>query len=85
MKKLKVFVKKECPNCPPAKELAKEIKKEKKVLVEIYSIDNPDGLAEAQFYGILATPTLVLCGEDENEIASFRGKAPSKKEIYEKL
>ncbi len=83
--KLKVFVKKECPNCPSAKELAKEIKKEKRLTVEIYKIDDPEGLAEAQFYGILATPSLVLCNEDDEEKASFRGKTPSKKDIYQKI
>lgn len=83
MQKLKVFTKKECPRCPAAKSLSDEIKKEGKVAVEFYDVDQADGLAEAQLYSVLATPTLVLCenDEDEGEIKSWRGEAPSRDEV----
>lgn len=88
MQKLKVFTKKECPRCPAAKTIADEIKKEGKLKIEYFDVEQADGLAESQLYSVLATPTLILCenNEDENEIQSWRGEAPASKEvIYESL
>jgi len=83
MQKLKVFTKKDCPKCPAAKSLGEEIKKEGKIEVEFYDVEQAEGLAEAQLYSVLATPTLVLCdsNEDENEIKSWRGEAPNHDEV----
>ena len=83
--KLKVFTKEACPNCPPAKRLAETIEDEGKMKVEYFSVDDPDGLAEAQFYSVMATPTLVLAYETDKEVASWRGAAPEKKEVYDKM
>lgn len=82
---LKVFVKNDCPNCPPAKDLAEEIKEEEKLKVEIFNVDEAGGLAEAQFYNVLATPSLVLCDDSDEEIVSFRGDVPSKETIYQAI
>jgi glutaredoxin len=81
--KLKVFTKNDCPRCPAAKRLGEEIKKEGAIEVEFYSTDEADGLAEAQLYSVLATPTLVLCQKnaDEEEIQSWRGEAPTKEDV----
>ena len=82
-KKLKIFTKADCPKCPAAKQLGKDLEKEGMIKVEFYDVDKSEGLAEAQFYSILATPTLVLCNEDEEEqeIKSFRGETPDMEEI----
>jgi len=82
--KLKVFTKKDCPNCPKAKALGGEIAKEGKIGVEFYDVEQADGLAEAQLYSVLATPTLILCEDDsdEEEIKSWRGETPGKEEVY---
>ncbi|NIM46826.1 MAG: thioredoxin family protein [Candidatus Aenigmarchaeota archaeon] len=77
--KLLVFTKKDCPNCPPAKKLAKDL--EKDFLVVIYDISEVDSLAEAQFYGVMSTPSLILVDEYDKEIRSWRGTTPSKEEI----
>jgi len=85
MPKLKVFTKKDCPNCPKAKALGDEVAKEGKMKVEFYDVEQADGLAEAQLYSVLATPTMVLCedSEDDNEIKSWRGATPpNKDDIY---
>ena len=85
MPKLKVFTKKDCPNCPKAKTLGEEVAKERKMEVEFYDVEQADGLAEAQLYSVLATPTVILCDEtsDEEEMKSWRGEAPgSKDEVY---
>ena len=83
--KLKVFTKENCPNCPAAKKVAEAIEDEGKLQVEYFNVDDPDGLAEAQFFSVLATPTMVLADDTDKEVASWRGAAPEKKEVYDKM
>ena len=85
--KLKVFTQKKCPKCPLAKKLAEELQQEGRLEVEFYDVEEREGLAEAQFYSILATPTLILChdNEEESEKKSWRGEVPSKEEIEKEL
>jgi len=52
--------------------------------VQILSINEAEGLAEAQLFGIMAVPTIVIVDENEQEIASWRNGLPSMKEIVEK-
>ena len=59
---IKIFTKAKCPRCPAVKEIGKELKKEG-VPVLNYDLDTIDGLAEASFYSILSTPSIVI--EDE--------------------
>jgi len=73
---LKLFWKEECPKCPAAKATVAEIEG-----VEYYNLDEPAGLAEAAFYGIMSTPSLVISGPDGAEITSFRGEIPGIDEI----
>jgi len=77
---LKLFTKPNCPNCPPAKELAKQLK-EKGVRVEQWNIDEVDGLAESAFHAVSVTPTLVLVNGKEEDIKRWEGSAPSADEI----
>jgi len=79
--KVKIFTQPDCKNCPPAKQLAEELEKEGKIEVELYDIQEADGLAEAQIFGILATPSTILCDKDEEEIKGWRGKTPNKEEL----
>lgn len=60
---LKLFISENCPKCPPAKKLAESLKS--KIPIEIYDIQQPEGLAEAAYYQILSTPTFVLVEDDE--------------------
>ncbi|MBD3299954.1 MAG: thioredoxin family protein [Candidatus Moranbacteria bacterium] len=83
--KLKVFTKNDCPNCPPAKELAQKIENEGKIEVELFNTDEADGLAEAQFYAVLATPSLILCDKNEDEVEAWRGEVPTREEVYKKI
>ena len=87
MNKLKVFTKADCPKCPAAKLLSEEVQKEGKTKVEFYDVDQPEGLAEAQLYGVLSTPSLIICKDsaEEEEVASFRGETPSKEELNNAL
>lgn len=76
---LKIFWQKNCPNCPPAKELGKKLEKE--IKVELHDVETVDGLAEAAYFNVLSTPTLILVDEEGKEIASWRGRVPKEEEI----
>ena len=73
---VKLFWKEDCPKCPAAKESVLELDG-----VEYYSLDDPDGLAEAAFYSVMSTPSLVISGDDGTEVVSFRGEVPSVSEL----
>lgn len=49
--------------------------------IEFYNVDEVEGLAEAAFYGVLATPSILVIGEDGEQIASWRGDVPSKEDL----
>ena len=74
-KLVKFFIKENCPNCPPAKEVAKELMK-RGIIVQQFDIDSVDGRAEAMFYDVMGTPSTVVVDRDGNELMSWRGKTP---------
>jgi len=71
MGKVKVFLKDGCYKCPSAKEVGAILKKEG-LEVLYYDLDTVDGLAEASFYGVLSTPTLIVEDREERPLADFR-------------
>ncbi|MEW6088192.1 MAG: thioredoxin family protein [bacterium] len=73
---IKIFVKKDCPLCPGAKELGHKLT-EKGRKVEYFDIDTALGLAEASFYNVLSTPSIILTNQNGDEINSWRGETPS--------
>lgn len=73
---LKLFWKADCPRCPAAKEAISDIEG-----VEFYNLDESTGLAEAAFYRIMSTPSLVISREDGTEVKSFRGEVPASLEL----
>jgi len=79
-KLVKFFSKDSCPNCPPAKEIAEDLKR-RGVIVQYFDVDSVDGRAEAMFYDVMGTPSTVLVDERGNELMSWRGKAPDKQAI----
>lgn len=68
---IKLFVKDGCPRCPAAKRACEGL-----TGVEIYDVGQVDGLAEASFYGVLATPSVLVLADDGSELASWRGDVP---------
>lgn len=83
-KKLKVFVRKNCPNCPPAKKLAEELIS-KNLQVIVYDTGTTDGLAEATYYGVMGTPTIILTDDKDNELKTWYGEVPLKEELIKLL
>jgi len=84
MGSIKIFTKAKCPKCPAAKQIGTELKKEG-VPVFSYDLDTIDGLAEASFYSVLSTPSLIIQDEEEREIISWRGVVPTLQEVKDYL
>jgi hypothetical protein len=84
MGSLKIFTKARCPKCPAVKEMGTELKKEG-VPVFSYDLDTIEGLAEASFYSILSTPSIVIEDEAEREVISWRGVVPTLQEVKQYL
>lgn len=74
--KIKLFTKKDCPRCPEARAVTAGLED-----LELYDIEEVDGLTEAAFYGVLSTPSIVLVNDAGKEVASWRGEVPSKDEL----
>jgi len=81
---VKIFWQKNCPNCPRAKKLGKELEKEK-IKVIYYDINDVDGLAEACFYNILTTPSIIITDDNDQEIKNWKGEVPFLKDILKEL
>lgn len=84
MGSLKIFVKAKCPKCPAAKEMGVELRKEG-VPVYHFDLDTIEGLAEASFYSILSTPSIIIEDEEEREVISWRGVVPTLQEVKQHL
>jgi thiol-disulfide isomerase/thioredoxin len=74
--KVKVFWKSNCPKCPAAKAVVAGSQK-----AELFSLDEVDGLAEAAFYGIMSTPSIIVTDGTGRELAAWRGEIPEKRDI----
>ncbi len=77
--KIKFFHKKNCPRCPEAKEILSR----SGVSYESFDIDTVDGMAEAAYHNVVATPSILILDEFEEEIRGWRGVSPSPEEIQE--
>ena len=84
MGSIKIFTKAKCAKCPAAKEMGTELKKEG-VPVLNYDLDTIDGLAEASFYSVLSTPSIIIEDEEEKELMSWRGVVPTLQEVKQYL
>lgn len=81
---IKLFWKENCPYCPQAKEVCEKLQKQG-MYVEYLDIDTIDGMAEANFYGIMSTPTVIIVDKEGNEIASWHGQIPDEHKIIKLL
>jgi hypothetical protein len=80
MGSIKIFMKTECPKCPVAKQIGDSLQREG-LRVIYYDLETPDGLAEAAFYSVLSTPTIIVEDENEKVLAGWRGLVPTIQEI----
>lgn len=76
--RIKLFWKEECPKCPEAKALLDGAPN-----VELYDLNDLDGLSEGAYYGVMATPSIIVCDDGGREVASFRGEVPNRQQMGE--
>jgi len=76
---VKIFWQEGCPHCPTAKNLGRDLESSG-VKVEYYDIKSIDGLAEATFFSIMSTPSVVVT-TDNNESKIWKGKIPEMEEL----
>ena len=79
---VKIFTKAKCPKCPAVKEMG-TVLRQQGVRVIHYDLDTIDGLAEASFYSVLSTPSIIIEDEEEKEVISWRGVVPTLQEVRE--
>lgn len=84
MGRVKLFWKTACPQCGNAKIIGNQLEQEG-LLVYDYNLDTPDGLAEASYYSVMSTPTIIIEDEQENPIASFSGQVPTSSEVKQAI
>jgi glutaredoxin len=75
---VKIFWQEGCPHCPTVKNLGKDLEN-KGVKVEYYDIKSIDGLAEATFFNIMSTPSVVATSN--NGTKTWKGKVPDTEEL----
>lgn len=49
--------------------------------VEFFDVGEVEGLAEAAFYGVMSTPSIVITDEMDKEITGWRGIVPKIEEL----
>ena len=81
---VKFFWQEDCPKCGSAKEACSRLI-DRNIHVELFDINTVDGMTEAAFHEVLATPTTIIVDDDENEIKSWRGAAPTIEDLEHNL
>jgi hypothetical protein len=81
---VKIFTKGECPKCPATREIGNRLRMEGVRVID-YDLGTIEGLAEAAFYGVMGTPTIIVEDGEDNELAAWRGTVPTPQEIGETL
>ena len=77
---VKIFWQENCTRCPPTKKIGKKLEGER-IKVEYHDVNTPDGLAEAMFYDVLSTPSLIVTDDEKREIAAWRGETPKMEDV----
>jgi glutaredoxin len=83
MKTVTIFTRDSCPRCPGAKDLGARLQR-RDVPVTYYDVATAEGLAEATFLRVLATPAILIV-EEERVIAAWRGVVPDENEVLHGL
>jgi small redox-active disulfide protein 1 len=76
--KITVFTMPECPKCPAAKELVKEVGKD--FDIEIDEVDIKEDMVKGLQYGVASTPSVAV-----NEKLISRGDVPSRDELIAEI
>lgn len=82
---MKLFISKNCPNCPKAKENMKKLADELSLEYEMVDISTDDGQIEALDNMVMSTPTLVLDDEEQVGKDTLTDLEALKKTLKEKV
>ena len=82
--KLKIFTKLDCPNCPAAKKIGKQLEK-KGAKIDWFDLDEEEGLSEAVYFDVLSTPSFIITDESDSEIKAWRGDLPTADALLKEL
>lgn len=82
--KVKIFWREGCPKCPPAKELGQKLK-DQGLDVQLLGFDEAEGLTEATIHQVMATPSIIVVDDKDNEVSSWRGETPDISEVKKVL
>lgn len=77
---VKFFWRDKCPACPAAKKVVAGFD-----AVEYLNVDEIRGLAEAAFYSVFSTPSIVLVDATGAEIVAWRGQVPRAEDLRQWL
>jgi thiol-disulfide isomerase/thioredoxin len=72
---VKMFYKSDCGKCPATKEVLQALEG-LGATVEYYDVEDVDGMAEAAYYSVMATPTTLVLKDDDEEVKGWRGDTP---------
>lgn len=82
---IKIYTKKDCPDCGNAKKLIKELNKEifenYEVEIQEHDIETLDGLTDSAYHGILSTPSVVITENNEKSIIMYIKMVPEIEEL----
>lgn len=79
MNKFRLFWKEDCPKCPAAKNIIHQLKSDGYAVLE-YDLETTEGLAEAAFYSVLSSPTIILTDNRDKSVAEWRDRIPTLEE-----
>lgn len=79
---LKLFTQPNCSRCPVAKKLVDDLRLTVNDLrIEEYDVTTVEGLAEASFYTVMATPSILIFDDNNKKIGDWRGESPKIEEV----
>ncbi|OYT36845.1 hypothetical protein B6U91_00145 [Candidatus Pacearchaeota archaeon ex4484_71] len=82
-----VFVSSNCPHCPPAERLVREVSQDyadKGVIFKKIRTKTPEGKELSRRYNIMGTPTTLFMDEEGNELKRIVG-VPSESNLRKKI
>jgi hypothetical protein len=66
-----LFVRDDCPLCPEAQLVMRDIDG-----VEVFDVSDMEGLAQASHHSVADTPSLLVLDSGGNELQAWRGEVP---------
>jgi len=72
--KITIYTQPNCPKCPAAKELVREVSREKGIELREVDISTDDGMFDAVSHNVMSTPTVIVKSKGQFERLSAQDK-----------